>query len=296
MRKVFILISVLFVLNMTAWAQLTVKNTSDVTVMSVNSSGEMGIAIGDAEPAATLDVGGDLRIGTVLDEGNTGDISVLVLDGGIVKKRTLTADIWDGDATGSGADGVVSSASFSGTTNKTLTLGRSNGLSDLTASFTDRFEANTDNQNLQQVLDVGRTAYSNTLGFNGQRINDPAWVDAQFWSMKESGGAEVTGAFSSIGDGGRLAGVYGRERYASSSSLAGLFLGRVVIMDAEGALPGLYLDSEPTNADRQFYICGTPIPGVVVIGADASTALRNCQNLNSGVSNVLPLPVYWKSP
>ena len=43
----------------------------------------------------------------------------------------------DDTSSGSGADGVVNSASFSGTTTKTLTLGRSNGLSNITASFTD---------------------------------------------------------------------------------------------------------------------------------------------------------------
>ncbi len=148
MKKIKVVLCVLFMLSIQSYAQLLVKGHLESTVMRVTSSGDVGIAIGDATPAATLDIGGDLRIGTVSDEGNSDDISVLVLDGGIVKKRTLTADIWDGDATGSGADGVVTSANFSGSASKTLTLGRSNGLSDLTASFSDRFEANTDNQNL----------------------------------------------------------------------------------------------------------------------------------------------------
>ena len=43
----------------------------------------------------------------------------------------------DNTSGGSGTDGVVNSAAFSGTTTKTLTLGRSNGLSNITASFTD---------------------------------------------------------------------------------------------------------------------------------------------------------------
>ncbi len=150
MKKGMIFVVILMLASsISSWAQLTIKKqNTGTTLMQVTSDGKVGIAIGSTTPAATLDVGGDLRLGTVADEGNTTDISVLVLDGDIVKKRTLTADIWDGDATGSGADGVVTSATFSGTSTKTLTLGRSNGLSDLTASFTDRYAANTDNQNL----------------------------------------------------------------------------------------------------------------------------------------------------
>jgi len=60
----------------------------------------------------------------------------------------------DDDVTGgSGVDGVVNSASFSGTTNKTLTLGRSNGLSALTANFTDEVnDADASATNELQVL------------------------------------------------------------------------------------------------------------------------------------------------
>ncbi len=139
-------------------AQLTVKNLSSDILMRVTSAGDVGINLGTTSPQATLDIGGDLRIGTVATEGNSGDISVLVLDGSIVKKRTLTADIWDGDQTGSGADGVVTGASFGGTATKTLTLSRSEGLANLTATFTDRFEANTDHQDLYHVLGQGDNA------------------------------------------------------------------------------------------------------------------------------------------
>jgi hypothetical protein len=88
-----------------AWGQLTVRKQSTGTIlMQVTDQGQVGIALGSSAPQATLDVGGTLRIGTVNAEGNSGDISVLVLDGGVVKKRTLTADIWDGDATGVGTE------------------------------------------------------------------------------------------------------------------------------------------------------------------------------------------------
>ena len=43
----------------------------------------------------------------------------------------------DDTSSGSGTDGVVNSAAFSGTTTKTLTLSRTNGLGNITATFTD---------------------------------------------------------------------------------------------------------------------------------------------------------------
>jgi len=60
----------------------------------------------------------------------------------------------DDDVTGgSGVDGVVNSASFSGTNNKTLTLGRSNGLTALTTNFTDEVnDADADTTNELQVI------------------------------------------------------------------------------------------------------------------------------------------------
>ncbi len=61
------------------------------------SNGRIGIALGGGDPAATLDIGGDLRIGTVNDLSGETAASVLVLDAGLVKKRQLPTNIWDGD-------------------------------------------------------------------------------------------------------------------------------------------------------------------------------------------------------
>jgi hypothetical protein len=105
MLRTTALFILVFVLATQGWAQMTVRNQSTgTTLMQVTDAGQVGIALGSNAPQATLDVGGTLRIGTVEVEGNTGDISVLVVDGGVVKKRTLTADIWDGDATGVGSE------------------------------------------------------------------------------------------------------------------------------------------------------------------------------------------------
>ncbi len=96
-RNITTIPALILVFYLSAFAQLLVKNSSDVTMMQVTSSGTLGIGIGDAAPAATLDVGGDVHIGTVLDLTGTADASVLVLDNGVVKKRTLATEIWDGD-------------------------------------------------------------------------------------------------------------------------------------------------------------------------------------------------------
>ena len=60
---------------------------------------------------------------------------------------------------GSGSDGVVNSAAFSGTTTKTLTLSRSNGLGNITATFTDAVndaDHSTTNE-LQTIIKNGST-------------------------------------------------------------------------------------------------------------------------------------------
>ncbi len=97
MRIITTVTALIIALYLSAFAQLLVKNSSDVTMMQVTSSGTLGIGIGDTAPAATLDVGGDVHIATVNDLTGTGNASVLVLDNGMVKKRTLPEEIWNGD-------------------------------------------------------------------------------------------------------------------------------------------------------------------------------------------------------
>lgn len=88
---------------------------------------------------------------------------------------------WDGsqwapddDATASGgaADGVVDGAAFSGTTTKTLTLARTEGLSDLTATFTDNVDDADNNvgnelQNLVLSGDLLQITGGNGLSLQG---------------------------------------------------------------------------------------------------------------------------------
>ena len=70
------------------------------------------------------------------------DVSINIPSSGQVLKWNGTewAPADDNTVGGSGVDGVVDGASFSGTTNKTLTLSRSNGLTPLTANFTDEID------------------------------------------------------------------------------------------------------------------------------------------------------------
>ncbi len=74
---------------------------------------------------------------------------------------------------GSGTDGVVNSATFSGTTTKTLTLGRSNGLGNVTATFTDAVnDADHSTTNELQNLTLNGTQLSLS---NGNNVNFTGW-------------------------------------------------------------------------------------------------------------------------
>ncbi len=97
MKKILTFIFILSLLAVNGYAQLVIRNSSNLTLFKVTSNAKVGIALGTADPAATLDVGGDLRIATVNDLAGTGNASVLVLDNGLVMKRTLPEEIWDGD-------------------------------------------------------------------------------------------------------------------------------------------------------------------------------------------------------
>ncbi len=79
---------------------------------------------------------------------------------------------------GSGVDGVVNSASFAGTTNKTLTLGRSNGLGSITANFTDEVDdADNNATNEIQILSISNdTIYLSDGGY----VKLPAGFDGDY--------------------------------------------------------------------------------------------------------------------
>lgn len=98
MNRFVIILCTLLLFVFSSHAQLTIKNPSnDVLMKVINSNGgRVGIALGATNPASTLDIGGDLRIREVNTLAGETSASALVLDGNVVKKRTLSGSIWSG--------------------------------------------------------------------------------------------------------------------------------------------------------------------------------------------------------
>ncbi len=101
---------------------------------------------------------------------------------------------------GTGVDGVVNSAGFSGTTTKTLTLTRSNGLSNLTASFTDNVD-DADNNTSNEIQALSKSGATISLSNGGGSISlndDDATNEIQILSKSgtslslSNGGGSVT--------------------------------------------------------------------------------------------------------
>ena len=161
-------------------------------------------------PILTGDVTGDIEANTV-EKIQGMNVSVNSPSSGQVLKWNGTewAPADDNVTGGSGVDGVVDGASFSGTTNKTLTLTRSNGLTALIANFTDEVNdadasttnelitgatlngtdleitdaggtstvdlssldnSGTDSQTLEEVLVEGNSAGTNGIDMNNQDL------------------------------------------------------------------------------------------------------------------------------
>lgn len=96
---------------------------------------------------------------------------------------------------GTGVDGVVTSAAFSGTSTKTLTLTRSNGLSNLTANFTDNVnDADYDPANEIQTLSlldsINRVFRLQISGGNIVKIKDTKLTQEE---VEDYAGAMVSG-------------------------------------------------------------------------------------------------------
>jgi hypothetical protein len=108
-------------------SQFVVKEGTTEYFKVDNSTGNVGIGIDQDIPGARLDVAGDIRFRDLV-QGTLGN-PVLTVDAdgnlGVVE-----------DQQGSGSDGVVTGAAFSGTSSKTLTLTLSDA-STVTATFSD---------------------------------------------------------------------------------------------------------------------------------------------------------------
>ncbi len=88
----------------------------------------------------------------------------------------------DDTSGGSGTDGVVNSANFSGTTTKTLTLSRSNGLGNVTATFTDAVN-DADHSATNELQTISGSGSTITLSNGGGSVTLPDQHDADFYKV-----------------------------------------------------------------------------------------------------------------
>ncbi len=120
------------------------------------------------KPVLIGDVTGDLDNNTV-EKIRGMNISPVIPANGQILKWNNTTQIWEPSEDQLGAagttDGVVIGASFTGTTTKTLTLIRSNGLGDISATFTDNVgDADADPANELQTLNLTNDNLSISAG------------------------------------------------------------------------------------------------------------------------------------
>jgi hypothetical protein len=112
-----------------ALSQFEVKEGTTTYLKVDKTSGD--VAIGDFEPTAKLDVSGSIRFRTLVQGTLTNPVLTVDAEGNLSVVE---------DKQGSGADGVVTEATVSGTANKTITLTRSNGLEDITGTWADNVD------------------------------------------------------------------------------------------------------------------------------------------------------------
>ncbi|MBD3377216.1 hypothetical protein GF406_19460 [candidate division KSB1 bacterium] len=313
MKRLFLVLSSVAILVGGSHAQLVVKNTGGTEVMTVSNAGDvmMKSLEGTGIRMVVADANGNLSTQTIPSGGgNDGVVTGASVAGTSTKTVTLTRSNSLANVSFSFTD-AVNDADHS-TSNEIQTLSKSGSTVSLSrggGSFTDAVndadhDPNNELQNLQQVLDRGRTAYPDPLtgfaavGFNGQRqrqSGDPQYPNAIVWSYKPQGSAEATGALGSIGADNRLAAVYGREKNPSNSSYAGLFVGRVALIDGDTG-GALYISTNHQEANTQMYSCGYPATGFVVVAKTSSAALNNCRIIDSSVSRVNAIPIHLYYP
>ncbi|MBD3375404.1 hypothetical protein GF406_10240 [candidate division KSB1 bacterium] len=129
----------------TVFGQFIVKEGTNEYLKVDKQTGN--VAIGNITPSAKLDVLGSIRFRSLTKGTLTHPVLTVDSQGNLSVVE---------DAQGSGADGVVTGVSVSGTQSKTITLTRSIG-ANLTETFTDAIE---DDQPLSEVLTDGNNANS----------------------------------------------------------------------------------------------------------------------------------------
>ncbi len=138
-RKYYLSLFLFIFYFQTGYCQFVVKEGTTEYLKVEKSTGNVGIGLGTANPEAKLDVLGTIKFRSLVK--------------GSLNNPVLTVDA-DGDLSvvedqhGSGADGVVTGVTVSGTGTKTITLNRSIGaqLSDTFTDLTEDADANPDNE------------------------------------------------------------------------------------------------------------------------------------------------------
>ncbi len=133
------------------------SNVPDFTGWDQNESNDFSGSYNDLTntPSLAGDVTGPIDSNTVTKIQGMDVSTNIPANGQVLKWNNITSKWEPSDDQAGTADGVVTDASFIGTSTKTLTLIRSNGLSDITATFTDLVnDADADPSNEIQTLTI----------------------------------------------------------------------------------------------------------------------------------------------
>jgi hypothetical protein len=138
------------------WSQLVVKEGTSTFLKVEKSTGNVGIGLDDQNATAKLDVAGTVRFRGLVQGSLSHPVLAVDANGNLSVVE---------DQQGSGADGVVTGAAFSGTATKTLTLTLSDA-STVTATFVDDDQDADANPNNEKPLAGNATSITGSANRN----------------------------------------------------------------------------------------------------------------------------------
>jgi hypothetical protein len=148
----------LFIIGLASagWSQLVVREGSNTYLKVEKTTGNVGVGLGEQEATAKLDVAGTVRFRGLVQGSLSHPVLAVDANGNLSVVE---------DQQGSGADGVVTGAAFSGTGNKRLTLTLSDA-STVTADFVDDDQDDDADPNNEKPLAGNATSISGTANRN----------------------------------------------------------------------------------------------------------------------------------